>query len=81
MWAAAVAVAVLVIFNLDGGAGQISGLNLGTAAALGVAGSTFLRQPTAMRGQCILFLSSLPLLPPATTAVFGSFLSSLYPWP
>jgi hypothetical protein len=24
------------------------------------------------------FLSSLPLLPPATTAVFGSYLSSLY---
>ncbi len=24
------------------------------------------------------FLSYLPLLPPATTAVFGSFLSSLY---
>ncbi len=41
MWAAAVAVAVLVIFNLDSGAGQISGLNLGTAAALGVAGSKF----------------------------------------
>jgi hypothetical protein len=29
------------------------------------------------RGQCILFLSSLPLLSPVTTAVFGSYLSSL----
>jgi hypothetical protein len=30
------------------------------------------------RVQCIFFLSSLPLRPPANTAVFGSYLSSLY---
>ncbi len=30
------------------------------------------------RGQCICFLSSVPLFPPATTAVFDSHLASLY---
>jgi hypothetical protein len=37
--AAAVAVAALLLFSLDLGTGQITGLNIGTAAALGVAGT------------------------------------------
>ena len=37
---AVTAVVALLVLSLDSGQGQISGLNIGTAAALGVAGNS-----------------------------------------
>jgi hypothetical protein len=37
-----------------------------------------IEQPDQNEADVFCFLSSLPLLPPATTAMFGSYLSSLY---